>query len=267
MKEGQHTLRDGIPIVTRRWTTDTPRARVLVVHGLGEHSGRWTHVAEFFNEQGYEVHSYDLRGHGVSGGRKLDLEHFDQHIGDLAEIAGNVDGGELPFVIYGHSMGGLISTGFAQSSHQQPDLYVLSAPALGATVPGALRAAVNVLAKVAPSTRLPASIKSEHLSKDPAVGAAYFDDPRVYLKGTARAGNAFLSAMDTISANLQAISVPALVVHGGDDELVPTAVSAPLAAVPGVTRRVFPTLRHEIHNEAERDEVLTFIADWIDSNL
>lgn len=267
MKEGSYTLQDGTAIATRHWGVESPRARLLIVHGLGEHCGRWSHVALFFNARDIDVHSYDLRGHGRSGGAKLDIETFDDHIDDLAEMVAHVDRGDLPLVVYGHSMGGLVATGYAVSDRPQPDLYVLSAPALGATVPVPLRVAVRVLARVAPTTRLPASIKAEHLSKNPAVGEAYFADPDVHLKGTARGGHAFLEAMDSLSEEIHKIDVPTLVVHGGDDVLVPTAVSAQLAAVPGITRKVFPVLRHEIHNEDERDEVLAYVGDWIDSNL
>ncbi len=267
MKEGQITLRDRIHIVTRRWASDSPRARVVIVHGLCDHSGRWAHVAEFFAERGFETHAYDLRGHGLSGGARLDIEHFHQHVDDLAEVVAHVHDGELPLVIYGHSMGGLIAAAYAQSSHPQPDVYVLSAPSLEATVPAPLRAAVNLLARFAPDMRVRASIKGEHLSKNPEVGEAYFADPRVYLKGTARGGHSFLSAMEGIRRKLDEIDRPTLVVHGGEDILVPTAVSAPLAAAPNVTRKVFPTLRHEIHNEDERTEVLEYVYDWLDQQI
>lgn len=267
MRQGQIALSDGLPVVTRHWPTDEPRARLVIVHGLGEHSGRWDHVAEHFSAEGIDVHGYDLRGHGLSGGVELDISEFHQHIDDLAEVVAAVHTDRLPLLIYGHSMGGLIATGYAVSDHRQPNAYVFSAPALGATVAPPLRAAVKVLSKIAPSFRLPASIKGEHLSKNPAVGEAYFADPNVYLKGTAATGQSFLDAMKTIGAKLNLISVPSLVVHGGEDELVPTAVSAPLAAVQGVTRKVFPALRHEIHNEDERDEVLGYISGWINEQL
>lgn len=263
MRQGQVTLSDGLNVVTRTWECDEPRVRILIVHGLGEHSGRWHHVADFFTERGYEVHGYDLRGHGLSGGAKLDVPDFHRHVADLAEIVATLRVDRMPLVIYGHSMGGLITLGYAVSDHPQPAAYVLSAPALGATVPAPLRAALKVLSKVVPQFRLPASIEGEHLSKNPAVGEAYFADPNVHLKGTAASGQSFLDAMESIGSEIHEIEVPTLVVHGGEDVLVPTAASAPLAAVAGVVRKVFPTLRHEIHNEDEHPEVLEYIETWI----
>ena len=174
---------------------------------------------------------------------------------------------DLPLVIYGHSMGGLIVTLYAESDHPQPDSYVLSAPALGADVSPPLRMAAAVLSRAAPGLRMGTGLKGEQLSRDAAVGDAYFADPLVSLKGTARFGNELFEAMTCAAANLDAIGVPTLVIHGGDDSIVPVGVSAPLAAVPGVERRVWPGLRHEMHNEPEQAEILAFVGAWLDDRL
>lgn len=260
------TTTDGLDLLTRLWACPDARARVLLVHGLGEHSGRYEHVGEFFNEHGFEVSGFDLRGHGASGGERVDLEAFADYLDDLELVFGSLPG-DLPSVIYGHSMGGLISTSYAVSSRPQPSLYVLSAPALAADVPAPLKLASTVLARVRPGMRLPNSIKGEQLSRDPAVGERYFADPLVLTKGTARFGAAMLGQMAAVNNTLEDLSTPALVVHGADDELVPPYASAPLAAIPGVERKLFPGLRHEIHNEPEQDDVLGFIVDWLDDQL
>jgi acylglycerol lipase len=144
---------------------------------------------------------------------------------------------------------------------------VLSAPALDADVPMPLILAANLMGRYLPKVRLPNSLTGEQLSKDPAVGEAYFADPLVETKATTRFGARFLEQMKSVRQQLDAFQTPALVVHGADDELVPPRASAPLAAVPGVERKLFPGLRHEIHNEPEQDEVLDFIADWMDNQL
>jgi len=258
---------DGTRLFVREWSTDSPRAALLIVHGLGEHSGRWEHVAEFFVGRGYSVTAFDLRGHGRSGGDRVDITTFDEYLSDLELMVDRTRKPGLPLVVYGHSMGGLIATAFAVGDRPQPDVYVLSAPALAAAAPLPLRVAARFLGKVAPRMRLPSSIKGEQLSRDESVGEAYFADELVETRATARFGAALLGEMDTIGDRLDRIHVPALVIHGTDDELVPPSASAPLAAVPGIERRLFAGLRHELHNEPEQAEVLDFVGGWLDKVL
>ncbi|MGI8822414.1 MAG: lysophospholipase [Acidimicrobiia bacterium] len=267
MDTSQHHTRDDLDLLTRHWGPAGPaKATMLLVHGLSEHSGRWDHVARFFAAAGYDTHGFDLRGHGLSDGAHVDVDRFDMFVGDVAEMVAEVRS-ELPLVIYGHSMGGLITTLYAVSDHPQPDLYVLSAPALGADVAAPLRIAASVLGRAVPGLRMGTGLKGEQLSRDPKVGEAYFADPLVYIKGTARFGAALLGAMPEAAQAVGAIRVPTLVIHGGDDTVVPPWASEPMAAVPGVERRVWPGLRHEMHNEPERDEVLDFVAVWLDDHL
>ncbi len=106
-------------------------------------------------------------------------------------------------------------------------------------------------------------IKKEQLSRDPAIGDAYFDDPRVHSKGTLRMGKEVFRVMAETKAALDRLKTPALVFHGSDDELVPPGVSEPFAALPNVERKVFEGLRHELHNEPEGDDVLGFVVEWL----
>lgn len=258
---GEIVASDGTTLLTRRWEREAPRASVLIVHGLGEHSGRYEHVAAFLVDRGYAVAAFDLRGHGASGGPRVDLDSFSQYLDDLEQMVGEV---AEPLIIYGQSMGGLIATSYAVSTRRQPDAYVLSAPALRAATPALLRLTAKGLTRVAPKLHLPTGIKGEQLSRDPAVGAAYFADPLVNTKATARFGSIVFAEMDRIAPLLPDITRPTLVIHGAQDELVPPAASAPLAGVAGVERKLFPGLRHETHNEPEQDEVLDFVADWLD---
>ena len=268
MDSSTHRNRDGLDLLIRHWPARrTVIATMLIVHGMAEHCGRWDHVGEFFAGAGFDVHGFDLRGHGVSDGPRLDVAAFDDYVDDVAEMVGEVRDDDLPLVVYGHSMGGLITVLYAESDHSQPDCYVLSAPAIGADVAPPLRIAAAVLGRAAPGMRMGTGLKGEQLARDAAVGEAYFADPLVSVKATARFGQALFDAMTRASANLAAIDVPTLVIHGGDDTIVPVGVSAPLAAVPGVERRVFPGLRHEMHNEPEQREVLAFVAAWLADRL
>jgi len=258
---------DGTDLYTKVWEHPDPAATVLIIHGVSEHVGRWEHVAEFFVNEGFEVHSYDQRAHGESGDGTLDIESFDQFVDDIAHTIADIRAEGRPLVLYGHSMGGLIATRYAQSEHPQPDVLVLSAPALVAAAPPLLKTAANVLGRLVPKFAIKSPVTQSHLSRDPAVGEAYVNDPKVYLKGTARFGKLFFETMDRAREAINKIRIPTLVIHGADDEIVPPRASAPLAGVDGVERRVFPGLRHEMHNEPEQDEVLDFVAGWIKPRL
>ncbi len=269
MKTSDTTLSaiDGTDLHLRSWVPSGASAQLVLVHGVSEHAGRYEHVARFFAERGFAVHAHDHRGHGLSGGPRLDVDRFDQYLDDLTLVVGRVHRSDRPLVVYGHSMGGLIATLHAESDRLQPDLYVLSAPALDAAASALLRAAAKVLSRVAGGIRLGTGIRGDQLSRDPAVGEAYFADPLVHLEGTARFGGTLLDAMRRARDSVSAISVPTLVIHGTDDTVVPPSASAPLAAAPAVERKLFPGLRHELHNEPEQNEVLRFVAGWIENSL
>ena len=255
----------GLQVVT--WPNEEARASLLLVHGISEHMGRWEHVAAFMTSRGLEVHGYDHRGHGKSGGPRMDCDHFGRYVEDLEQVVRAVQRADRPLVIYAHSMGGLIAVLYAESARPQPDYYVFSAPALEGNAPAWMKVGAKLASRVAPGLRVKSPIKGDQLSRDPAVGEAYFSDPLVDLSGTARLGAALLGSMSDARESVGRIRVSALVIHGADDTVVPPAASAPLAAVPGVERKLFAGLRHEIHNEPERDDVLEFVADWLEQRL
>lgn len=258
---------DGISLLIRHWEVAEPRAVMLIVHGVSEHVGRWEHVADYFTARGYDVFAYDHRGHGGSGGDRIHVDRFTDYVDDLGLMIERVSRPDLPLVVYGHSMGGLIAAAYAESDRPQPDLFVLSAPALASDTPKPMRILAKVAGRALPGLRPPTQWNGEQLSRDPAVGEAYMADPLVDLRATARWGAEILETMDAVTAGVESIRVPALVIHGGDDTLIPPAASAPLAAVSTVERRVFPGLRHEMHNEPEAKEVLDFVAGWLDGQL
>ncbi len=264
---GTVTARDGLTLLTRHWAADPARATVVLVHGLAEHSGRYELVGAFLAERGYDTHGFDLRGHGGSGGRRVDVRRFDDFLDDIELIVTGARTPGRPLVLYGHSLGGLLAAAYAESARPQPDLLVLSAPALDANLSGFLEGMLQVLGRVAPRMRVGSPVEGEQLSRDPEVGRRYFADPLVSTKGTARFGLITLRAMKATTAGIGAIRVPTLVIHGEDDPLVPVATSAPLGDLPGCERIVFPGLRHETHNEPEWRDVLGKVAGWIDGRL
>lgn len=268
---GSHTTADGLDLLTRSWTIESPRYDVLLVHGLGEHSGRWSGPAEHFNNQGANVFSYDIRGHGQSGGNPGDIERFEQFYDDIAEMAiATAASTGRPWVLYGHSLGGLQAAGYLLNDREPiPNLAVLSAPAMQAlrSIDNVLRVAANVLGTVTPGMRISANVTAEMLSRDPSIGEAYFADDLVQTKVTTRFGKASFSEQSALKDRHGSITTQTLVVHGADDELVQPAASAGLAASDAVERKVYAGLRHEMHNEPEAAQVLGDITDWIDTKL
>jgi alpha-beta hydrolase superfamily lysophospholipase len=215
------------------------------------------------SEAGLDVHAFDLRGHGLSGGRRMYVRRWEDFLDDVEVRMTAVREPGLPMVLFGHSLGALVALDYACSDRPAPDLLVLSAPPLDARVPGWQRLLAPVLGAVAPTLVIANPITGDQLTRDPAVGVAYFADPLVQPRSTARLGAQFLSAMRHTRTRIGRLCVPTLVIHGGADTLVPTAVSEPLAALPGVERRVLPDLHHESLNEPEGPEVVAGIVEWL----
>jgi alpha-beta hydrolase superfamily lysophospholipase len=259
--------RDGTALRIRHWpvATGDPWASMLLVHGLAEHSGRYEHVGAQLAAAGIDTYAFDLRGFGGSGGPRASVERWSQLHDDLEErlVAVRSIAPSRPLVLYGHSLGGLIALGYVLDGRAQPDLLVLSAPAIGATVPTWQRALVSSLRRVAPGMQLSNRLKGEVLSRDPAVAVMYFTDPLNQHRSTVRFAHAAFAEQRRVAAALDRLSIQSLVIHGGADRLVPTASSAVLEGRPGVTRRVYPTLRHESHNEPEGPQVVSDIIGWV----
>jgi alpha-beta hydrolase superfamily lysophospholipase len=213
------------------------------------------------------VQAFDLRGHGLSGGRRVYVRRWSDYLDDVEGRLAALRRPGLPTVLFGHSMGALISLTYACSNRPTPDLMVLSAPPLKATVPGWQRLLAPALSRVVPNMVLANPIAGEQLAADPNVAAAYFSDPLVQPRSTARLGAELFWAMKRVPVELGRLRIPTLVIHGGDDTLVPTAGSEPLAAVPGVDRRVLPKLRHETLNEPEGPEVVAGIVLWLRAHV
>jgi alpha-beta hydrolase superfamily lysophospholipase len=267
--QGTFLTSDSTELFTRSWLLDDPRYEVLLVHGLGEHSGRWTEPMSHLTARGASVYTYDLRGHGRSAGNRIDIDGFDRFYEDISELAAaTVAASGRPWVLYGHSLGGFQAAGYLIGDWDpQPNIAVLSAPAMAAEVPAVLRAAASVFGRIAPGLRVTNSIKGEQLSKDPAVGEVYFADELVETKATARFGKTLFDEQARLSDLHGSITTPTLVIHGAEDPLVPPSASAGLAKSESVERQLYPTLRHEIHNEPEGADVMADVADWIDGKL
>jgi acylglycerol lipase len=258
---------DGTSLHVRHWSPKgEPWATVMIVHGLGEHSGRYERTGRLMSDAGLDVYAFDLRGHGLSGGRRVYVRRWEVFLDDLEGRLAQVRPAGRPLVLFGHSMGALIALTYVCSDRPSPDLLVLSAVPLGVRTPARQRALAPVLSRLAPTLLIANPISGDQLSRDPQVGVAYFADPLVQPRSTTRLGAELLRTMKSARSRLDRLHIPTLVIHGAADSLVPTEVSEPLARVAGVERRVLDGLRHESLNEPEGPEVVASIVAWLRAN-
>ncbi len=214
---------------------------------------------------GLDVHAFDLRGNGGSGGRRGHVDRWEQLHDDLAERVAAVRtvAGTRPVVLYGHSMGGLIVLGYLLSERRKPDFVVLSSPGLDTTLASWKKSLAPAMSRVVPTLAIPNGVDGSTLSRDPAVAAAFADDPLAAKASTARFAAEGLTEQARCRRDYAGLTLPTLVLHGLDDGLVPPEASEILGTLPNVERRTYPGLRHELHNEPEGPAVVAEIIDWI----
>jgi acylglycerol lipase len=272
--EASFTGSRGVRIAWRSWLPPgPPRALVVVVHGAGEHSGRYEHVAAALVSAGYGVSALDHRGHGRSEGTRALIERVDHAVADVDQLVGlalDANPGAQVFVL-GHSMGGLIALRYALA-HQDRLAGLILSGTLAAIedVPAALRMLGRLLSTLAPATPLIA-IDPELVSRDPAVVAAYRSDPLVHHgKLPARTAAEIADAVERLASTVGDIHLPTLVLYGTADGLCPPAGSVMLGERIGssdITVKAYDGLFHEILNEPERAAVLDDVLAWLDARV
>jgi acylglycerol lipase len=257
---------DGTELLVRRWlAVGAAWASVLIVHGLGEHSGRYEHVGDQMATAGLDVQSFDLRGQGRSGGRRGHVDRWSQFHDDLEErlLAVRDTAGDHPVVLYGHSMGGLVVLGYLLTARHQPHVVVVTAPGLDSTLASWKKALAPLLARIVPTLAVPNGIDGSTLSRDPRVAAKVAEDFACAKSSTARFGAESLVEQARVRRDYTRLTLPTLVLHGLDDGLVPAAASERLATLANVERRTYPGLRHELHNEPEGPAILDEVIAWL----
>jgi acylglycerol lipase len=251
-----------------------PKAVILIVHGIGEHSRRYDHVTAAFTRHGYAVYAYDHRGHGKSGGERAHFTSFDLPVEDMRQVFQLVRQRHpnKKLFIYGHSMGSLISTLYVLRYPDDVAGFVSSGSPLGLeqSQPALLVRVGGWLSRIVPRARiLPMDLST--LSRDPKVVEAYANDPlndnRPVSLGMARE---IIASSAQAYEKLPTLRMPILLVHGDADQLSPPEGSQMIYdRVGSVDKQLkwYPGLRHEIHNEPEQAEVIADILAWIDARL
>lgn len=264
------TLQDGTRLQWHDWPATQPRARLLIVHGLGEHAGRYAELAVDLNSLGISVRGYDLRGHGLSEGRRGTVPAREAVLShDLREAfaAYAAEGDDLPFLL-GHSLGGLIALHAVVVLGLRPRGLVVSSPALDTHAGRFDRWLARTLLHVAPDLAVANKLRTDRLSHDPSVEPAYRADPFVHDRISARVAQYIFEAGPQTIAAAPTLSIPTLLQVAGNDALVNPAGARRFAMLAPPTLLAtceYPALYHELYNEAEpdRSEVLRDLADWL----
>lgn len=289
MKHTEHEVQtpDGTKLHVDRWTPDGEVTRVVVlVHGALEHAGRYGELAEVLGADGALVFGPDHRGQGLSEGPRGHTDRFEDHAADLRHVIEDTAAGlpegqrpdAIPWLLFGHSMGGLISWVYLLDHEKAVPLAgaVLSAPLLevAAELSGIERFGVNVLSKLAPRMGLPKSLPAETICRDPEEVARYAADPRRATKVTAGWAKAVEAAHARVVAEAKDVELPMLVYVGTGDQVVkvPPIVDVmeglPDAEARDQTLRTFEGYYHELHNEPAqlRKPILEMVRAWIDAH-
>lgn len=272
--EAWREMADGQRLFVRDWPLPDARGAVLIVHGLGEHSGRYEQLAAWLNQRGYAVRSYDQRGHGRSPGRRGALRHRDDLLEDLATVwldyASDLP---RPPLLLGHSMGGLVALRAVLDGRIAPPALVLSSPSLRSWESPRMIKLASTLSRFLPGLPLRNGLKTDKLSHDAQVVADYRNDPLQHGWVTPRLADFIFTAGAACIAEAAKLATPTLLLVADSDELVDPSGSRSFArrasSAGKLTTRFFSTLYHELFNEAEpgRSQVLMQLGDWLGRQL
>lgn len=266
--------KDGLNFYIQGWEPEKkPKAVIALVHGFGEHTGRYAHVGDPFNKAGYALIGFDLRGHGKSGGARGHTPSYDALMDDIADFMALIKKRypAIPRFLYGHSMGGNQVLNFCL--RYKPDVVgvIATGPWLKlAFDPPALQVTLaKTMGHIAPSFTQNSPLDTSALSHDQKVVDAYNTDPLVHSKISARLFVGIYESGLWALEHADEFSVPLLLMHGTADRITSCAASAEFAKRAGkiVTWHAWEGLYHEIHNESEKAEVLNYMIHWMDGHL
>jgi len=271
--EGYFEAANGRKLFFRSWQPEPPERAIVLVHGFGEHSGRYESFASWFARKGFAVYALDLQGHGNSPGKRGHVARFGDFLDDVASLNDRVrkEHPGLLRVMIGHSMGGLIVTALASERELHADLLVVSGPALSLS-PDISRLKLRLaraLRFLIPRLTMKAGLDANGLSRDVKVVRDYLEDPLVHDQMTAAMGAEFSDSILRMEGAPRRIGVPMLLLHGEADPLCRVEGSRefyenlPVEGQPGSEILIYPDFLHEIFNEIGRESVYADLLDWV----
>lgn len=260
---------NGRQIFWRTWLAEKPKAVIVLAHGASEHSGRYGHFAGEMADAGISVYALDHQGHGRSGGDRALLESIDSAVADIDQLVDRAAAANpgLPLFLLGHSMGGALSIEYTLRHQAKLTGLVLSGPlAVLDAAPAPLRLVASILSRFFPTLPL-VDIEADGVSSDPAIVEDYVSDPlnhhgKLPVRTVAELSGIVLSFPD----RLPTITIPLIVMHGGDDILIPSEAAELVhgkATSEDKEIEIYPGLAHEILNEPSWEEISKRIRDWI----
>lgn len=267
---------DGDNIAVQDWPLAAAkplRAVVILVHGLGEHAGRYERLASRLSDWGFAVRGYDQYGHGESGGPRGGLPTETRLLDDLADIVDSTRcrmDANTPLILFGHSLGGLVAARFVSLALRPVQALVLSSPALDLGLNFGQKLLLAMLSRIAPNLRVGNGLDPALISHDPAVVAAYRAGKLVHDRISGRLARFMADAGPATLALAASWQVPTLLLYGGADKLVnPVGSRAFAAAAPSqvVRSRCFEPLYHEVFNELEAQAVYAELKHWLDAQF
>lgn len=262
---------DGLILYFQAWIPDAPiKGVIILVHGLGEHSGRYTHWAKLFNQASYALITYDLRGHGKSDGQRGHVKSFEEYFKDtdllIKEARERFHG--TPLFLYGHSLGGLIVADYVLNRKPKLNGVIVSALSNRTSLQEQKGKVIlsKLLGTVVPRMTIATGLIPSTICRDPDVVSAYVNDPLVHGKVTVGWGKAALQMIARIEQHAGEWKLPVLIMHGELDGLgYPEGSKFFASKINGdCTLKIWPGLFHEVHNEPEKETVFNFLSEWLE---
>lgn len=274
--ETRSTLRtrEGLALSASCFPSPAPRARVVLLHGYAEHVGRYPHVIGALTGAGYEVHALDLRGHGQSEGVRGHVLRFQDYLDDvdlfLAELPQDPLPRQLPRILVGHSLGGLLSLRYVLHRPETFAALAVSSPFLhpAAAVPWLREAVANATSHLAPTLLTKSPVDAKGLSRDPAIVEAYIADPLVFKTFNSRWFFEVREAQEEVLQRAGEIRLPALFLIGSADPIAQPERSREVFARLGSTDKtlkVYDGFLHEVLNEVGKERVVQDLVNWLDA--
>ena len=263
---------DQLKFYGRVWDIEKPKAVICLVHGMGEHCSRYDHMANYYNDRGFSLITYDQRGHGKTEGRRGHTPAYKNYLDDASAFVKQAEERypNVPMVLYGHSMGGNVVLNYILTQDSNFSALVTTGPwiKLAFEPPAVMLAIGKLLRNIVPGFTQGNGLKVEHLSHDNQIVKAYIDDPLVHDKVTSAAGIDIMKAGDWLTQYTGEMPIPALIMHGADDQITSAKASKAFAEkINNVAYKEWPGLYHEIHNELNKEEVYQYAIDWINKEL
>lgn len=271
--EGMFQGVGGLQLYYQSWQPDeTPVAVVAIVHGIGDHGGRYMNLVMPLLGDGYAVYALDQRGHGRSPGKRGYINNWAEFRGDVGAFLHLIgrQQPEAPLILFGHSMGGLVALDYGLHHPDGLSGLIASAPALGTSgVPPVLLVLARLLSRIWPTLSLNPGLDINGISRDPEVVRASQADPLVHRKGTPRLATEVTRIIDLVHANAADFRLPLLVYHGSADRLTPPAASRAFFDQVPISDKKYITYEggyHESHNDLHHAQTAADVAAWLNEH-